>query len=118
VSSTAKIFHGWLVLCYLLLLQVKFPSPVEQNSPMNLARTRTALLAIQRSEHRALRIWRNRNESDVREMVEAGLIRASVSNGSPGSLTSASAITEAGRQFLRLFPAGYRFCDAGLAPGA
>jgi uncharacterized protein YaeQ len=79
---------------------------------MNLARTRTALLAIQRYEHRALRIWRSRNEADVREMAAAGLISASLGDGSPESLTSASAITEAGRQFLRIFPTGYRFCDA------
>ncbi len=79
---------------------------------MNLARTRTALLAIQRYDHRALRIWRGRNESDVREMADAGLITASMSDGSPGSLTSASAITEAGRHFLGMFPAGYRFCEA------
>jgi len=80
---------------------------------MNLARTRTALLAIQRYEHRALGIWRLGNEADVREMAAAGLISASLSDGSPGSRTSASAITEAGRRFLRIFPAGYRFCDAG-----
>jgi uncharacterized protein YaeQ len=79
---------------------------------MNLARTRTALLAIQRYDHRAIRIWRGRNESDVREMADAGLITASMSDGSPGSLTSASAITEAGRHFLGMFPAGYRFCEA------
>ena len=80
---------------------------------MNLARTRTALLAIQRYEDRALRIWRSRNEEDVREMADAGLINASLSDGSPGSFTCASAVTEAGRHFLRIFPAGYRFCDAG-----
>ena len=79
---------------------------------MNLARTRAALLAIQRYDRRALRIWRSGNEADVREMADAGLIDALLSDGSPGSLTSASAITEAGRQFLRIFPAGYRFCDA------
>ncbi len=81
---------------------------------MNLARTRTALLAIQRYDHRSLRIWRTRNEADVREMVDAGLISAALSDGSPGSRTLTCAITEAGRQFLRIFPAGYRFCDAGL----
>jgi uncharacterized protein YaeQ len=80
---------------------------------MNLARTRTALLAIQRYEHRALRIWRSRNEADVREMADAGLIAASISDGSPGSLTSTCAVTEAGRNFLRIFPRGYRMCDAG-----
>ncbi len=85
---------------------------------MNLARTRTALLAIQRYERRALRVWRSRNEADLREMAEAGLISASLGHGSPGSLTSTCAITEAGRQFLRMFPLGYRFCDAGFRPSA
>ncbi len=83
---------------------------------MNLARTRAALLAIQRYERRALRVWRSRNEADIREMADAGLIDASLSDGLPGSLTCTCAITEAGRHFLRIFPRGYRFCDAGLTP--
>lgn len=84
---------------------------------MNLARTRLALRAIERSGHRTLRIWRSRNEADVREMADAGLIDVSISDGSPGSLTAACAITEAGRHFLRIFPAGYRLCEARSMAG-
>ena len=83
---------------------------------MNLARTRSVLLAIERYEQRPLRIWRTRNEVAVREMADAGLIQASLSDGSPGSVTSLAALTEAGRQFLRIFPAKYRFCDAAFMP--
>ena len=81
---------------------------------MNLFRTQRALLAIERAESRALRISRARNEADLREMSEEGLIEAHFSDGSPGSVMSTATLTDAGRHFLRVFPSGYRLCDAGL----
>ena len=80
---------------------------------MNLARVQRVLLAIQRCDNRPLRVRRARNEADVREMTYAGLIKADLSDGSVGSVTITCAVTEAGRRFLRTFPASYRFCQAG-----
>ena len=80
---------------------------------MNLARAQRVLLAMERCDNRPLHVRRTRNETDVREMTRAGLIDATLSDGSAGSVTVTSAVTEAGRQFLRTFPASYRFCHAG-----
>ncbi len=79
---------------------------------MNLARAQKALLAIQRHEHRHLRVRRAENAADVREMVEEGLLSANLSDGSQESVTVLGALTDAGRTFLRCFPARFRFCDA------
>ena len=81
---------------------------------MNLARVQEALLAMQRCEDRTLQVRRPRNESDVREMAGAGLIEATLGDGTPGSVTSIEAVTEAGRKFLQTFPANYRFCEQGF----
>ena len=78
---------------------------------MNLARTRRALLAVQRREQRHLHVRRPRNEVAVREMVEAGLLNATLSTGYLDSETVIDTVTVAGRRFLRTFPATYRFCD-------
>ncbi len=77
---------------------------------MNLFRTQRALLAMQRSGSRALRIWRPRNEADLRELSEEGLVDASFSDG----VVSTATLTDAGREFLHIFPAGSRMCEAGL----
>jgi hypothetical protein len=79
---------------------------------MNLARARKALLAIQRHEHRHLRVRRPANDADVREMVQEGLVSAELSDDSRESATVLGALTDAGRCFLQIFPARFRFCDA------
>ena len=79
---------------------------------MNLARARKALLAVQRCEHRHLRVRRAANDADVREMVEEGLLEAALSNDPRKSATVVGTLTDAGRRFLQLFPARYRFCEA------
>ena len=79
---------------------------------MNLARARKALLAIKRHEHRHLSVHRPANEAEVREMVDEGLLSARLSDGSRGSRTVLGTLTDAGRRFLQLFPAKFRFCDA------
>ena len=80
---------------------------------MNLARARKALLAVARREHRHLEIRRPANDADVREMVEEGLVEATLSDASRNSPTVVRRLTDAGRRFLGIFPAGYRFCRGG-----
>ena len=79
---------------------------------MNLARTQKALLAVQRRQNQHLRVRRPANNADVREMVEAGLLNAKLSDGSRESPTVLETLTDAGRKFLQVFPARYRLCDA------
>ncbi|HEV3408769.1 MAG TPA: hypothetical protein VG095_00615, partial [Chthoniobacterales bacterium] len=62
-------------------------------------------------KHRGLRVRRHQNEADVRELVSAGLLEATLSNGSPGSVTAIRGVTEVGQRFLRTFRGGYRLCD-------
>ncbi len=47
-------------------------------------------------------------------MVEAGLLKVTFSDGSHESKTMIGTVTEAGQQFLRIFPASYRFCERRL----
>jgi hypothetical protein len=79
---------------------------------MNLSRARRVLLAVQRRDDRHLRVHRPENDSDVREMVQEGLLEANLSNGSAESATILRALTDSGRSFLQAFPAKYRFCQA------
>ena len=79
---------------------------------MNLFRAQKALRAVQRREHRRLRVHRAANDADVREMVQAGLIDAALGDGSSGSATVLMTLTDAGRRFLQMFPSRYRFCEA------
>ncbi len=79
---------------------------------MNLARAQKALLAVQRHENRHLRVRRAKNDADVRELVHAGLLNAELSDGASQSETVLGTLTDAGRRFLKIFPARYRFCDA------
>jgi hypothetical protein len=80
---------------------------------MNLFRARRVLLAVQRDENRHLRVRRPGNISDVREMVQEGLLEANLSDGSEGSATVLGTLTGAGRRFVQTFPVKYRFCAAG-----
>jgi hypothetical protein len=77
---------------------------------MNLFRARRVLLAVQRDENRRLRVRRPGNISDVREMVQEGLLDANLNDGSEGSATVLGTLTDAGRRFLQAFPVKYRFC--------
>lgn len=79
---------------------------------MNLARTQKILLAVERCPKLKLQVHRPRNEADVREMVEAGLIRALLPGQTGQPVTVLEAVTDAGNQFLRAFPQSYRFCEA------
>ena len=79
---------------------------------MNVFRARRLLLAVQRDEKRHLRVRRPGNISDVREMVQEGLLEANLSDGSEGSATVLGTLTEAGRRFVQTFPVKYRFCAA------
>ena len=79
---------------------------------MNLFRAQKALLAVQRREHRQLRVRRAENTADVREMVAAGLIDATVSDDSSEAPTVLMQLTDAGRRFLQMFPSRYRLCEA------
>jgi hypothetical protein len=79
---------------------------------MNLFRARRVLLAVQRDENRRLRVRRPGNISDVREMVQEGLLDANLNDGCEGSGTVLGTLTDAGRRFLQTFPVKYRFCAA------
>ena len=79
---------------------------------MNLFRAQKALLAVERIDKRPLRIRRPENNADIREMVEAGLVDAALSDVSTESTPVLMQLTDAGRRFLQIFPARYRFCEA------
>jgi hypothetical protein len=79
---------------------------------MNVFRARRILLAVQRDENRHLRVRRPGNISDVREMVQEGLLDANLNDGSEGFATVLGTLTDAGRRFLQTFPVKYRFCAA------
>jgi hypothetical protein len=79
---------------------------------MNLFRARRVLLAVQRDENRHLRVRRPGNISDVREMVQEGLLAANLNDDPKGSVTVLGTLTDAGRRFLQTFPVKYRFCAA------
>lgn len=79
---------------------------------MNLARAQKALRAVQRRQNRHLHVRRAVNDADVRELVAAGLLEASFADGSRGSSTILDRVTAGGDKFLKVFPAGYRFCEA------
>jgi hypothetical protein len=78
---------------------------------MNLARAQKALLAIERHGQRHLRVRRAANDADVREMVQEGLLCASLSDDSSRSPIVLGSITDAGRRFLQIFPSRFRLCE-------
>lgn len=78
---------------------------------MNVFRARKVLLAVQRDENRHLCVRRPENNSDVRELVQEGLLDANLSDASEGSTMVLGAVTDAGRRFLQTFPVKYRFCE-------
>ena len=78
---------------------------------MNLFRARRVLRAVQRHGHRRLRVHRPENNSAIREIVQEGLLHASLNDGSEESATVLGTVTEAGRRFLETFPAKYRLCE-------
>lgn len=69
---------------------------------MLVAQIRKALLAADR-RNTGLRVRREPNVADVHELVEAGLLEATFSDGSAGSETAIGMVTEAGHRFLRTF---------------
>jgi len=111
--TAAKPEHGFLgELTHERKLPLRRNDFREGVNYINLARARKALLAIQRRESRHLRVRRPKNDADVREMVHAGLLNVELSDGSSESATVLVTITDAGREFLKIFPPRYRFCDA------
>lgn len=78
---------------------------------MNLFRARKVLLAVQRDENRQLHVRRPQNNSDVRQLVQEGLLDANLSDGADGSETVLGRLTDTGRRFLQTFPVRYRLCD-------
>jgi hypothetical protein len=45
-------------------------------------------------------------------MVKEGLLSATLGDGSRGSATVVTTLTDAGRRFLQIFPASYRLGEA------
>ena len=80
---------------------------------MNLARAQKALLAIERARHRPIRVRRPANEADVREMVQEGLLSATLTDGSREAAIVVRSLTDAGRRFLQIFPSTSRLGQAG-----
>ena len=70
---------------------------------MNLDTVHAILVATTKQPHGFLKIIDPRLEPQVREMAEAGLIRATSRDGKAGSFTAVNSVTDAGRQFLRVF---------------
>ena len=70
---------------------------------MNLDDVHSILVATTGQPHGFLKIANPKLEPTVQEMVEAGLITATLSDGKAGSFTAVNSVTDAGRQFLRVF---------------
>jgi hypothetical protein len=70
---------------------------------MNLDDVHAILVATTEQPHGFLKIANPKLEPTVREMVEAGLITATLSDGKAGSFTAVNRVTDGGRQSLRVF---------------
>ncbi len=70
---------------------------------MNLDLAHAILIATTRQPYGFLKIANPTLEPEVREMAEAGLIKATLSDGNPGSFTAVNSVTEDGLKFLRVF---------------
>ena len=70
---------------------------------MNLDDVNAILVATTEQPHGFLKIADPKLEPEVREMVEAGLITATLNDGKTGSFTAVNSVTEAGLRFLRVF---------------
>ena len=69
---------------------------------MNLDDVHAILVATTEQPHGFLKIANPKLEPQVREMVAAGLITATLSDGKAGSFTAVNSVTDAGLQFLRI----------------
>ena len=70
---------------------------------MNLDDVHAILVATTEQPHGFLKIANPKLEPTVQELVEAGLITATLSDGKAGSFTAVNSVTEGGRKFLRVF---------------
>ena len=70
---------------------------------MNLDVVHAILVATTEQPHGFLKIANPKLEPQVREMEEAGLIKATLSDGKEGSFTAVNSVTDAGWKFLRIF---------------
>ena len=70
---------------------------------MNLDNAHAILVATTEQPHGFLKIADPKLEPEVREMAAAGLITATLKGKKAGSFTAVNSITNAGRQFLRVF---------------
>ena len=70
---------------------------------MNLDDVHAILVATSEQPYGFLKIVNPKLEPQVREMAEAGLITATLSDGKAGSFTAVNSVTDAGLRFLRVF---------------
>ena len=70
---------------------------------MNLPRVYQLLLALPKQRHGILKITDATAENDVREMANAGLVEATLSDGKEGAFTAINSVTVAGQAFLLSF---------------
>jgi DNA-binding PadR family transcriptional regulator len=70
---------------------------------MNLDNAHAILVATTEQPHGFLKIADPKLEPEIREMAAAGLITATLQGGKAGSFTAVNSVTDAGRQFLRVF---------------
>jgi hypothetical protein len=70
---------------------------------MNLPRVYQLLLALPKQRQGILKITDATAEKDVREMANAGLVEATLSDGKEGAFTAINSVTVAGQAFLLSF---------------
>ena len=70
---------------------------------MNLDTVHAILSATNSQPYGFLKIVDPRLDPEVRQMMEAGLISATLSDGKPDSYTVIKSVTESGLRFLRVF---------------
>jgi hypothetical protein len=75
---------------------------------MNLALVYKLLLATTQQRHGFLKLADPWADDDVQQMVQAGLVKATLNDGKTGGFTSINEVTVAGHAFLRIF-AGHSF---------
>ncbi len=70
---------------------------------MNLSYVHKLLVAADQQPHGFLRVRGRQADQQVRLMVRAGLVDATLSNGNDESFTAINRLTDLGRTFLRTF---------------
>jgi hypothetical protein len=74
---------------------------LDEAAGMNLPYAYAPLIAATEQRHGFIKLFGKDADQEVRQMVEAGLVEATLNDGQEGSFTSINRVLEAGHSFLR-----------------